>query len=197
MVPEKDRHRSSNRKEKWKALMEDHRSLLHASLLSILFFTFYPVSLTHLNFSKYPFRWHVLPTASDLWNRAVAPFLWEPIAVLQFPGIQWFISPLNLLLGLLIACLFMVNLQLYFTLKRNPKLCRFDEKPKSPLLRILPAFLTGLACCAPAFLIPLASLANSFILFFVRARIVFIPLTFVFLIYGIVRGLQRMIIQES
>lgn len=183
--------------EKWKLLIQDRRSLLYASLLSFLFFLFYQVSLNHLRFGAYQARWFVLPNAHLLWNRSVAPFLWEPIAVLQFPGIQWFLSPLNLLLGLLIAFLFMVNLQLYFALKRNPKLCRLDQTPKNPLLRILPAFLTGLACCAPAFLIPLASLAGSFTLFFINARVFFVPLTLLFLGYGIVRGFQRIIIQKS
>lgn len=182
-------------KEKWKVLMSDTNSLRISALLSFLFFLFYQLSLNHLRFGRYALRWFVLPNASTLWTRSVAPFLWEPIAVLQFPGIQWFLSPLNLILGLLIAFLFMVNLQLYFALKKNPTLCRFDEKPRNPLLRILPAFLTGLACCAPAFLIPLASLASSSIVFFVKARIIFIPLTFVFLGYGIIRGMQKMIIK--
>lgn len=182
---------------KCRALMADHRSLLYSSILSFLFFLFYQLSLNHLRFGNYTFRWHVLPNASNLWNQTIAPFLWEPIAVIQFPGMQWFLSPLNLLLGFLIAFLFMINLQLYFALKRNPKLCRFDQTPKNPLLRILPAFLTGLACCAPAFLIPLASIASSFTLFFIKARIFFVPLTLFFLGYGIIRGFQRMVIQKS
>ena len=184
-------------KEKWIALFKDHRSLAASTLLSLLFFLFYQVSLNHLSFGIYKTRWYILPNASALWNRSIAPFLWEPIAVIQFPGLQWFLSPLNLLLGLLIATLFLINLQLYFALKRNPKLCRLDQKPRNPLLRILPAFLTGLACCAPAFLIPLASLAGSFTLFFIKARIFFVPLTLLFLGYGIIRGFKHMIIQES
>ncbi|BES64039.1 hypothetical protein SANA_04780 [Gottschalkiaceae bacterium SANA] len=180
-------------KEKWKALMGDHKSLRISILLSLFFFLFYQISLNHLRFGLYDAKWSILPNAAKLWNRPVAPFLWEPIAVVQFPAIQWFLSPLNVLMGLTIAFLFLINLQLYFVLKRNPKLCRFDEKAKNPLLRILPAFLTGLACCAPAFLIPLASIAGSSIVFFVKARIFFIPLTFLFLGYGIIRGLQKMI----
>ncbi len=163
-------------KEKWIALFKDHRSLAASTLLSLLFFLFYQVSLNHLSFGIYKTRWYILPNASALWNRSIAPFLWEPIAVIQFPGLQWFLSPLNLLLGLL---------------------CRLDQKPRNPLLRILPAFLTGLACCAPAFLIPLASLAGSFTLFFIKARIFFVPLTLLFLGYGIIRGFKHMIIQES
>lgn len=182
-------------KNKWKALIKDRRSLAISTILSLFFFLFYQVSLNHLRFGNFDMRWLILPNAASLWNRSVAPFLWEPIALVQFPGLQWFLSPLNILLGLAIAFLFMVNLLIYFALRRNPKLCRFDEKPRNPLLRILPAFLTGLACCAPAFLIPLASLASSSIVFFVQARIIFIPLTFVFLGYGMIRGMQKMVVK--
>jgi hypothetical protein len=83
----------------------------------------------------------------------------EPVARLVLPGITFLISPLNLGIGVVMACLAGLNLTVTLIAFRQPRACRFNRS--TGVLATLPALLAGSACCAPAILLLLGIQATS------------------------------------
>ena len=83
----------------------------------------------------------------------------EPVARLVLPGVTFLISPLNLGIGVVMACLAGLNLTVTLIAFRQPRACRFNRS--TGVLATLPALLAGSACCAPALLLLLGIQATS------------------------------------
>ncbi len=102
---------------------------------------------------------------SDPASRAFQPMgtlLWEPIARLDAGVATVFVSPLNLLLGLVLALLVGVNIAVSFLAWRQPEACGIAGS--SGVLAGVPALLSGAACCAPVVLIVLGVQASGILL---------------------------------
>jgi len=140
-------------------------------------------------------RWAAAPWArfepGGLW-RPRAPYLFEPVLELH-PGahVAVFLSPINTLLGLLVALLVGANIALAVHSARPAVACR--RPGYSRVLGALPAFLLGFACCVPTFVLALgASTAAAVLPVLLPLRPVFYPLTLVLLLGALVWGAARL-----
>jgi hypothetical protein len=107
--------------------------------------------------------------------RARVPFVYEPVAALSLtPEVAFFLSPVNLLLGGVLAALLGLNLALSVYALKQPRACR--RRPVGGLLAALPGLLLGFACCAPTLLLALGSAAASLTLGFIAVRSALYPL---------------------
>lgn len=123
--------------------------------------------------------------------RARAPYLFEPVLAL-YPGshVAVFLSPINLLLGGIVAALAGANIALAAHGARQAVACR--RPGYSRALAVLPAFLLGFACCVPTFVLALgAGTAAAVLPVLLPLLPVFYPLTLVLLFGALVWGAYR------
>lgn len=110
----------------------------------------------------------------------------EPIAQVTLPGVTLLISPLNILIGIVLAVLAGLNLTVTWLAFRQPKACRFNRS--TGILASLPALLAGSACCAPAIVLILGLQVSSL---FVTVFQVLIPVSVAILLVTLVMILHR------
>lgn len=95
-----------------------------------------------------------LAVVSDAFARAVeptGPLTYEPVARLRAGPVTWLVSPLNLLIGGVLAGLVGLNLGVSYLLWRRPQACGVN--PSVGVLAGVPALLSGSACCGPVVLL--------------------------------------------
>jgi hypothetical protein len=141
-------------------------------------------------------RWAGMPFAQPAWGRLFstrAPYLFEPVLALRTPHAALFLSPVNVLLGAVVAALAAANTAVALA-ARNEAACRLPRaRGLARLLGVLPAFLLGFACCVPAFLLALGTGTAAAVLPFVLPlRPVFYPLTLVLLVVSLVWSARRL-----
>lgn len=152
-----------------------------------LYFFVYYWSIDYLNFGvsgalvKWSSEWR------QLIFKPISTFLFEPVGLIQGFGIQIFVSPINILIGILLGCLVFLNITASLYIYALPKQCRLDQKFNG-LIGILPSFLTGFACCAPSFLIPLSSILGSSIAFITPIFAWLLPISIVLLLWGLFKS---------
>lgn len=119
-----------------------------------------------------------MTTAWDqLWS-VRAPYLFEPVLALRTPYAALFLSPVNLLLGALVALLAGANVAVALT-ARDEAACRTPRtRGMTGLLGVLPAFLLAVGTGAAAAVLP----------FVLPLRPVFYPLTLALLTASLVWG---------
>jgi len=83
----------------------------------------------------------------------------EAVALLTLPGLTILISPLNILIGIVVAALVGVNLMVTWIAFRQPRACSFNRS--TGIFASLPALLAGSACCAPAIVLILGLQLSS------------------------------------
>lgn len=138
-------------------------------------------------------RWAASPlvqTAPENAFKARAPYLYEPIVALHPTAhLAVFLSPVNLLLGTIVAALAGANLAVAEHTAQQAT-CR--RRGYGRLLGALPAFLLGLACCAPTLLIALGTTTGAALLpALLPLRPVFYPLTLLLLLIPLLRTAGR------
>ncbi|WP_251021557.1 hypothetical protein [Streptomyces sp. ISL-98] len=123
---------------------------------------------------------------------ARGPYLFEPVLALHPTAhVAVFVSPVNLLLGAVVAALVGCNIAVAGLAARQAASCRRTRYAR--LLGVLPAFLLGFACCVPTFLLVLgAGTAAALLPVLIPLRPVFYPLTLVLLIGTLVWGTSRL-----
>ncbi|KUL35440.1 hypothetical protein [Streptomyces regalis] len=141
-------------------------------------------------------RWAGMPFAQTEWDRVFstrAPYLFEPVLVLRTPYMALFLSPVNVLLGAVVAGLAAANIAVA-PAARDETVCRAPRaRGLTRLLGVLPAFLLGFACCVPAFLLALGTGTAAAVLpFVVPLRPVFYPLSLVLLTVSVVWGARKL-----
>lgn len=120
-----------------------------------------------------------------------APYLFEPVlAVFAGSHVAVFLSPINLLLGALVAVLASATITLATYGARHAVACR--RPGYSRALAVLPAFLLGFACCVPTFVLALgAGTAAALLPILLPLRALFYPLTLFLLLVSVVWGAHR------
>ncbi|WP_267246009.1 hypothetical protein [Streptomyces sp. PR69] len=120
-----------------------------------------------------------------------APYLFEPVLAWHPTShLAVFVSPVNLLLGAVVAALVGCNIAVAAHTARQAAACRPTRYAR--LLGVLPAFLLGFACCVPAFLLALgAGAAAALLPVLIPLRPVFYPLTLLLLTGALVWGASR------
>ncbi|WP_309117702.1 hypothetical protein [Saccharothrix sp.] len=133
----------------------------------------------------------MVPDWTERMFRVRAPYLFEPVlAAHPLPQLTALVSPLNLVLGGLLAALVGLNLAVAGYAARAGS-CRRTGYGR--LLAALPALLTGLACCVPTLLLVLGSSTAAVVLpVVVPLRILFYPLSLVLLAATLVWGTRRL-----
>lgn len=110
----------------------------------------------------------------------------EPVAQLTLPGLTILMSPLNILMGAVLAVRAGLNLAVTWLAFRQPKACRFNRSTGT--LASIPALLAGSACCAPAIILILGLQISSL---FVTVFQVLIPVSIGLLVVTLVMILRR------
>jgi hypothetical protein len=120
-----------------------------------------------------------------------APYLFEPVLAWHPTShTAVFLSPVNLLLGAVVAALVGCNIAVAAHAARQAASCRRTRYAR--LLGVLPALLLGFACCVPTFLLVLgASTAAALLPVLIPLRPVFYPLTLLMLTGTLVWGTSR------
>jgi hypothetical protein len=101
----------------------------------------------------------------------------EPIAQLTMPGLTILLSPINMVIGLLLAVLAALNLTVTYLAFRQPRACRFNRS--TGIMSSLPALLAGSACCAPTIVLILGLQVSSL---FITVFQVLIPVSLALLL---------------
>ncbi len=98
--------------------------------------------------------------------RALRPapgaFLFQPVALVEFGVGVWELSPLNTLLGGLIASLVGLNLSVSYLAVTQPKSCGLSAS--AGVLASVPGLLAGSTCCAPVLLLVVGIQASGIVL---------------------------------
>lgn len=133
----------------------------------------------------------VFQTAPGQLLRVRAPYLFEPVLAWHPTShLAILLSPVNLLLGAVVAALVGCNIAVAAHAARQAASCRRTRYAR--LLGALPAFLLGFACCVPTFLLVLgASTAAALLPVLIPLRPVFYPLTLLMLTGTLVWGTSR------
>lgn len=110
----------------------------------------------------------------------------EAVVQVTVPGLTILLSPLNILIGVVLAALAGLNLAVTWMAFRQPRACRFNRS--AGILASLPALLAGGACCAPAIVLILGLQLSSL---FVTVFQVLIPVSAALLVVTLVMVLRR------
>jgi hypothetical protein len=155
-----------------------------AAGLAALYLVLYLAALQDLSLGGTGFQ--VLTTD---WHRTfdrTGAVTFEPIVQVTIPGLTLLISPVNLLVGTLVALLAGVNLTVTYLAFRQPRACRFNRA--TGILASLPALLAGSACCAPAVVLILGLQASSLL---ITAFQTLIPVSVMLLLLSLALILRR------
>lgn len=122
----------------------------------------------------------MLQTATDNLFRTRAPYLFEPVFALRPDShLTVFISPLNILLGSVVATLAAANVAVARDAARHT-VCRRTGFGR--LIGVLPVLGLGFACCTPTLLLAFGATASAALLpAMLAVRPIFYPLTLVLL----------------
>ncbi|MEU3091372.1 hypothetical protein ACWCQ0_41955 [Streptomyces massasporeus] len=133
----------------------------------------------------------VFRTAPGQLLQVRAPYLFEPVLAWHPSShLVILLSPVNLLLGAVVAALVGCNIAVAAHAARQA--ASFRRTRYARLLGVLPAFLLGFACCVPTFLLVLgASTAAALLPVLIPLRPVFYPLTLLMLSGTLVWGTSR------
>ncbi|OII65572.1 hypothetical protein BJP40_01430 [Streptomyces sp. CC53] len=138
----------------------------------------------------------VFRTAPEQLFQVRAPYLFEPVLAWHpTEHVAVLLSPVNLLLGAIVAALVGCNIAVAGYAARQSAACRRPggRIGYARLLGVLPAFLLGFARCVPTFLLVLGtSTAAAFLPVLIPLRPVFYPLTLLMLISTLVWGASRL-----
>ncbi|MFQ5521828.1 MAG: hypothetical protein ACE5FK_10550 [Candidatus Methylomirabilia bacterium] len=129
--------------------------------------------------------------SAKMW-KPIAPFVWEPVAVVYpFRSVGVFLSVPNLLLALSLGALVGLNATVALARARLGRTAGGRRKTLGGLLASAPGLLTGLTCCAPTVVLALGSLAAGFTVAVLAVRPYFIPVAALALGLNLAWGLRQ------
>ncbi|QKG93831.1 hypothetical protein HPS36_13530 [Halorubrum salinarum] len=91
--------------------------------------------------------------------RRVAPFQYEPVALLSAGPVEYLFSPVNAALGAALAALVGVTLAVSVVAWRGPAACRIGAGAGA--VAGVPGLLSGFACCGPTLLLVIGVQASA------------------------------------
>jgi hypothetical protein len=136
------------------------------AVVSAAYFLAYAVGLDHLGLRGDAVVGRSLSVdvavASDplaLLTRRVAPFQYEPVALLTVGPFEYLFAPVNVALGLGLAALVGVTLAVSVVAWRGPAACRIGAGAGAAAG--VPGLLSGFACCGPTLLLVIGVQASA------------------------------------
>lgn len=138
------------------------------AVVAVLYFLAYNVGLQHLGVrgraaagtGASPFA--DVAVVSDpiaVLTRQVAPFQYEPIALVTVGPVEYLFAPVNAAIGLGLAVLVGVTLAVSVVAWRGPAACRIGAGAGAAAG--IPGLLSGFACCGPTLLIVIGVQASA------------------------------------
>lgn len=128
-----------------------------AAVVAVAYLLAYHVGLGHLGVragasggTPPRFDLVVAETPGALALRRVAPFQYEPVALLSVGPVEYLFAPVNAALGLGLAALVGVTLAVSVVAWRGPSACRIGAGAGA--VAGVPGVLSGFACCGPTLL---------------------------------------------
>jgi hypothetical protein len=179
----------NNSLHKIRNILKNKSALIPGIVIGTVYFILYLISINHLFLAVGEFEIAVIDNPGSKFFTMRAPFLWEPIASISFFGLKLFIAPLNILIGVLLSLMVMLNIAVAVFSYRCKRSCRTNLGYS--FAGFLPAMLTGFACCAPTFVIALAPVLSSFTVFFVSLQPFLIPFSVAVMTLGLLWSLSR------
>lgn len=92
-------------------------------------------------------------------TETMAPYQYEPIALVATGPVELFVSPVNILLGSGLGALVGANLTVSWVAYRSPAACGLGSTASATAG--IPALLSGFACCGPTLLIVIGVQASA------------------------------------
>ena len=132
---------------------------------------------------------YILPNWKEQIFKSKNIFLWEGIGTISLGGFSLAISPLNISLAMALSLLVAANIGIILYSKKHPSSCSLG-KPKG-MLGVFTSLIGGFACCVPTFIIILGPAFSSLTMFFIRLRMLMIPLSFILLFWGFLWGMKK------
>ncbi|KAA9397937.1 hypothetical protein Har1130_06340 [Haloarcula sp. CBA1130] len=128
-------------------------------LSGLAYFLLYLAGLRHLGLGPSAYEVSVVSNPFTRAFRQVGPFQWEPIGLVVVGPVELLVSPLNMLLGGVLALLIGLNLAVSVVAWRGPTACRLG--PGAGVASGLPGLLSGFACCGPTILLVVGVQASA------------------------------------
>lgn len=145
------------------------------SIVAFFYTVFYLIGIRDIKITSID---NISFTAGNLANifRSTGSFQFEPIYRIIIPPVSIFISPVNILIGLILGTLVGINVLLIYLLLNSPKSCKISES--AGLVSSVPAIISGTACCGPIIFIIFGIQATGLIISVFQ---ILIPLSFILL----------------
>jgi len=128
-------------------------------LASVGYFLLYAIGLRHLGLGPWAVELTVVEDPLSRAFRQVAPFQFEPVALVAVGPVEYLFAPVNAALGAGLALLVGVNLAVSLVAWRGPEACRIGAG--AGVLAGVPGVLSGVACCGPAILLVVGVQASA------------------------------------
>jgi hypothetical protein len=135
----------------------DGRAVL--AVVSVGYLALYLVSIGHLGYGDGTVGLLVVEDPLARATERVAPFQYEPVALVSLGPLELLFAPVNAALGAALAVLVGVNLAVSWVAWRGPEACRIG--PGAGVAAAAPGLLSGVACCGPAVLLVLGVQASA------------------------------------
>ncbi|AHG02947.1 hypothetical protein HALDL1_04525 [Halobacterium sp. DL1] len=119
----------------------------------------YLVGIGHLDWNTGGTAFVVVDDPLARATERMAPYQYEPVALVAAGPFELLVSPLNVLLGLGLGLLVGANLAVSWVAYRSPASCGLGSG--AGVLAGFPALFSGIACCGPAFLVVLGIQATA------------------------------------
>jgi hypothetical protein len=175
-----------------KYLKSEKKIFRQAFFISFVYSLFYYISIGYMRFESEQFNIILVDDMLKFILKTRALLLWEPIArIYTGIGITIDISPMNILLALFLMFIAFVNISLLIISIKKPKICDIGSK-KSRVIAMLPAFLSGFACCAPTFVILWVSVFGGVATAFLVIARWALPFSILLLSVGAIQGIRKL-----
>lgn len=126
---------------------------------AVVYFVLYSIGLQHLGLGPWGFELSVVENPLARAMRQVAPFQYEPVALVTVGPVEYLFAPVNALVGISLALLVGVNLAVSYIAWRGPSACRIGAGAGA--MAGIPGILSGFACCGPAVLLVVGLQASA------------------------------------
>lgn len=176
--------------KKIKAILKNRKSLIIGIIVGLAYILVCLISIEHIFWSGQKASMFFVETPMQKMLIARAPFIWEPVGSISLFGVTIFISPLNIITGMILGLLVGVNIMVSVFSYKYRKVFRLNTGYS--LAGILPSMLSGFACCAPTFIIALAPALSSFTVFFLSIQPFLIPFSVIAMISGLIWSVSRL-----
>lgn len=183
-------------RQRLRLFLRDRAALWTVVVASLVYLGIYLVTLGDLVIAKEPLFFDAPGVvAVERWTEVVfrtrVAFTFEPVAALYASEhVGWLFSPVNTLLGALLALLVGLNVGFLVFAFRQPRVCQL--RSTKGIFAAAPGLLLGFACCGPTLLIALGSAAASVTLGFIALRTFLYPLAVVGTVLALWWNLRRM-----